>query len=519
MMRQSPLVSAAKTTSSSKVISSFLAGVSLELRCTALRAVVLVAAGRAEGSSSMRELCSVYIDKSRALFAGLLDVKTWDMHITQRDYLRRLLDGDTKATPTAPTDDVAVEPSLDFQLDDFTIDDHKPMKIIAIGAGMSGILASISFRQYIHNLKLMIYEKEDRIGGTWHVNRYSGVACDYRYSFENKSNLTAVYSPGSEILEHMEQIVAKYKLEAYIKLCHELTHARYDEAAAKWHDHVKRPSSTAEGQYEGFEDKADFLSMGVGVLSRWNWPRIGGFYGFKRTLVHSADWNLGGAMWKDDVKDRGEKSVAVIGLFGGLGAIGPVCRRVDLTWVVPPFLRDKASAVIANKAAEGDENYKSTDEGITILEDPAKLADLRRVIDRGLYVPSTYLPDSEAPVRAQKRSRKHGAAALASAPEIALEEKCTLLSLHASEVATTYSLLTPTIWDFSTSCRQLTPAPGYLKGLTDGKDAVDTTDAVVTKHDDLKLEVPKTVKGPLSRCGEPVSYRKSSPASPPLLSS
>ena len=32
---------------------------------------------------------------------------------------------------------------VSFQLGDFAIDEYKPMKIIAIGAGMSGILAGI----------------------------------------------------------------------------------------------------------------------------------------------------------------------------------------------------------------------------------------------------------------------------------------------------------------------------------------------------------------------------------------
>lgn len=36
-----------------------------------------------------------------------------------------------------------VQPGSDFELGDFAIDDYRPVKIIAIGAGMSGILASI----------------------------------------------------------------------------------------------------------------------------------------------------------------------------------------------------------------------------------------------------------------------------------------------------------------------------------------------------------------------------------------
>jgi hypothetical protein len=74
----------------------------------------------------------------------------------------------------------------------FSIDEWKPMKVVCIGAGYSGIIAGIrcvlsldiqkyhllkrssgvSFAQRIPNVDLTIYEKEDDVGGTWYVNRY-----------------------------------------------------------------------------------------------------------------------------------------------------------------------------------------------------------------------------------------------------------------------------------------------------------------------------------------------------------
>lgn len=112
----------------------------------------------------------------------------------------------------------------------------------------------------------------------------------------------------------MESIVAKYKLEPYLNLSHELTHARYDEQSGKWHVTIKRPSGTEPGQFEEFEDDADLLFMGTGILSRWKWPDIDGLHEFKGPLVHSANWNLGGKTWEEDAKDWHDKSIAVIGL-------------------------------------------------------------------------------------------------------------------------------------------------------------------------------------------------------------
>ena len=61
-------------------------------------------------------------------------------------------------------------------------------RVVVIGAGMSGILAGIKLLEDgITNF--VIYEKADRIGGTWRENTYPGLTCDvpphhYTYSFE-----------------------------------------------------------------------------------------------------------------------------------------------------------------------------------------------------------------------------------------------------------------------------------------------------------------------------------------------
>lgn len=58
------------------------------------------------------------------------------------------------------------------------IDEARPLKVIYIGAGISGITAAILFPKYVPNIELVIYEKNADIGGTWFENRYPGCACD-----------------------------------------------------------------------------------------------------------------------------------------------------------------------------------------------------------------------------------------------------------------------------------------------------------------------------------------------------
>lgn len=57
------------------------------------------------------------------------------------------------------------------------IDSCRPLKVIVIGAGISGIISAIKLPRALERLDLVIYEKNADLGGTWFENRYPGVAC------------------------------------------------------------------------------------------------------------------------------------------------------------------------------------------------------------------------------------------------------------------------------------------------------------------------------------------------------
>lgn len=58
----------------------------------------------------------------------------------------------------------------DLSPHDLPIDDVRPLKVICIGAGMSGIICGVRFPQRIPGLDLVIYEKNDDVGGVWYEN-------------------------------------------------------------------------------------------------------------------------------------------------------------------------------------------------------------------------------------------------------------------------------------------------------------------------------------------------------------
>src|SRR5438034_5111338 len=56
--------------------------------------------------------------------------------------------------------------------------EQRKIKVLTIGAGVSGILAAYAIQKNCKNVEYVIYEKNDDLGGTWWENRYPNCACD-----------------------------------------------------------------------------------------------------------------------------------------------------------------------------------------------------------------------------------------------------------------------------------------------------------------------------------------------------
>src|ERR1700753_2638655 len=54
------------------------------------------------------------------------------------------------------------------------IHSERPMKIICIGAGASGLLFAYKLQRSFEKFELTVYEKNADIAGTWFENRYPG---------------------------------------------------------------------------------------------------------------------------------------------------------------------------------------------------------------------------------------------------------------------------------------------------------------------------------------------------------
>lgn len=90
-------------------------------------------------------------------------------------------------------------------------------RIIVLGAGMAGILAGIRLQAEGYS-DITLYEKADRVGGTWRDNTYPGLTCDvpshfYTYSFERNPDWSRHLPPRPEIQAYFERTAAKYGVD------------------------------------------------------------------------------------------------------------------------------------------------------------------------------------------------------------------------------------------------------------------------------------------------------------------
>ncbi len=191
-------------------------------------------------------------------------------------------------------------------------------RIAIIGAGMSGIAAVVKLRKAGYT-NLTVFEKADRVGGTWRENHYPGLSCDvasrwYSFSFALNPDWTHRYSYGPEIQAYMEKTADDFGVTGIVRFNTPVTDLRWQ--APVWH------LTTGSGETLQF----DIVIGATGVLHHPVKPDIEGLDTFAGDCFHSARW--------DDSVSLDGKRVGVIGT-GSTAAqiVGKITEQVGQMYV------------------------------------------------------------------------------------------------------------------------------------------------------------------------------------------
>jgi cation diffusion facilitator CzcD-associated flavoprotein CzcO len=155
-------------------------------------------------------------------------------------------------------------------------------RFVIVGAGMAGILSAVKLKEAGFS-DFVVYEKADRLGGTWRENTYPGIACDvpshlYSYSFAPNSDWSHVFSPGAEILSYLEDVARRFDVDSRVRYGTEVERMQFRDG--QWH------IDTTAGP-----DVADVVIAATGVLHHPSYPDIDGIDSFDGPIFHSARWD------------------------------------------------------------------------------------------------------------------------------------------------------------------------------------------------------------------------------------
>ncbi|KAI9707875.1 MAG: hypothetical protein M1820_004481 [Bogoriella megaspora] len=221
-----------------------------------------------------------------------------------------------------------------FRVHDAPVENHRPIKVIVIGAGYS--------------------------------------AHSYQYSFDPNPSWSSLYAPGAEIRSYLDTIARRYGVERFTKFKHQIRHCVWDADEGRWHIRVKDLNTGHE-----IEETSDILLSARGNLNNISWPKIPGLNEFQGEVMHSAKWN--------ESYDFTGKRIGVIGCGSSAIQIIPQLQKLPQTqlscfirgrtWISPSFGSQLFSSLGLNDFIIPEARIKQ------FLENPPEYEDFRQKVE------------------------------------------------------------------------------------------------------------------------------------------
>ena len=212
------------------------------------------------------------------------------------------------------------------------MDVHHPERFViaVLGAGFGGLALTHRLAQSGID-DVVLFERDDGVGGTWRANSYPGAACDvpshlYSLSFAPNPGWSRTFAPQPEILRYVEDCYDRFDVRRKVRLGTDIVALSWDEPQGRW--------QLVDSQGHSYE--ADVVISAVGMFHTPLTPELPGIETFAGVTFHSARWKH-----EHDLTDR---RVAVVGTGASAIQIVPAiaghAARVDLyqrsaPWILP----------------------------------------------------------------------------------------------------------------------------------------------------------------------------------------
>ncbi|KAI9657476.1 MAG: hypothetical protein M1821_003158 [Bathelium mastoideum] len=296
--------------------------------------------------------------------------------------------------------------SSGYSIPDIVYNDpiNRKLRVLTIGAGVSGILMAYKIQKEVQNVEHVIYEKNTEIGGTWLENRYPGCACDipshaYAYPFALNPDWPQWLSFAPDILKYLQKVVETFDLRKYMTFNMEVRGCYWQEDKARWNVKLR---NTVTG--EDTEDECDILVQAAGLLNVYKMPNIEGLESFKGRIIHTANWpsDYQAEQWKNDrvaVLGSGASSIQTV------PSMQPTVKHMDI------FIRTGVWFIDMLGHGDGNRQYTSEQKS-TFRRDPAELVKEAKSVEdhvNGLW--GSFYSGTEAQAKSQElfraRMRQH----------------------------------------------------------------------------------------------------------------
>ncbi|MFZ2511323.1 MAG: NAD(P)/FAD-dependent oxidoreductase [Gordonia sp. (in: high G+C Gram-positive bacteria)] len=206
--------------------------------------------------------------------------------------------------------------------------DIESYDLLIVGAGLSGIDAAYRLTERNPELKYLIVEQRDRIGGTWDLFRYPGVRSDsdiFTLSFPwNPWRGTRTFAEGGEIRDYLETTARDFGIYPHIRFRTQVLAADFSTETDLWSVDL-----LVEGEPQTVTARFFYACTGYYRYDAGYRPEFPGEADFTGQIVHPQ-------FWPEDFDYAGKK-IVVIG--SGATAVTLVPAMVDTAGTVTMLQR------------------------------------------------------------------------------------------------------------------------------------------------------------------------------------